>query len=109
MKKNLVMVCLLVLLTSLCFAQGNKEASSTNDEVLLRLWMGIPAENGPQDVVDAFNVWLVYIFSRKPFKTDCFKGILIEVINDRKKKMAGLAGFEPTHDGTKNRCLTAWR
>lgn len=23
-------------------------------------------------------------------------------------KMAGLAGFEPTHDGTKNRCLTAW-
>lgn len=55
MKKNLVMVCLLVLLTSLCFAQGNKEASSTNDEVLLRLWMGIPAENGPQDVVDAFN------------------------------------------------------
>ncbi len=23
-------------------------------------------------------------------------------------KMAGLAGFEPAHDGTKNRCLTAW-
>jgi hypothetical protein len=20
----------------------------------------------------------------------------------------GLAGFEPAHDGTKNRCLTAW-
>ena len=25
------------------------------------------------------------------------------------KKMAGLAGFEPTHDGTKTRCLTTWR
>ncbi len=24
------------------------------------------------------------------------------------RKMAGLAGFEPAHDGTKNRCLTAW-
>ena len=23
--------------------------------------------------------------------------------------MAGTAGFEPTHDGIKNRCLTAWR
>ena len=23
--------------------------------------------------------------------------------------MAGLAGFEPTHDGVKVRCLTAWR
>jgi hypothetical protein len=22
--------------------------------------------------------------------------------------MAGPAGFEPAHDGTKNRCLTAW-
>ncbi|MBU8909621.1 hypothetical protein [Desertibacillus haloalkaliphilus] len=24
------------------------------------------------------------------------------------KKMAGLAGFEPAHDGIKIRCLTAW-
>ena len=24
-------------------------------------------------------------------------------------KLAGAAGFEPTHDGIKNRCLTAWR
>ena len=24
------------------------------------------------------------------------------------RKMAGLAGFEPTHDGVKIRCLTAW-
>jgi len=23
--------------------------------------------------------------------------------------MAGTAGFEPTHDGIKNRCLTTWR
>ena len=23
--------------------------------------------------------------------------------------MAGIAGFEPTHDGVKVRCLTAWR
>ncbi len=23
--------------------------------------------------------------------------------------MAGMAGFEPTHDGVKVRCLTAWR
>lgn len=23
--------------------------------------------------------------------------------------MAGLAGFEPAHDGIKTRCLTAWR
>lgn len=23
--------------------------------------------------------------------------------------MAGLAGFEPTNDGIKNRCLTTWR
>ncbi len=23
-------------------------------------------------------------------------------------KMAGLAGFEPAHDGVKVRCLTAW-
>jgi hypothetical protein len=23
--------------------------------------------------------------------------------------MAGAAGFEPAHAGTKNRCLTAWR
>lgn len=22
--------------------------------------------------------------------------------------MAGMAGFEPTHDGIKTRCLTAW-
>jgi hypothetical protein len=22
--------------------------------------------------------------------------------------MAGVAGFEPTHDGIKTRCLTAW-
>lgn len=22
--------------------------------------------------------------------------------------MAGLAGFEPAHDGTKTRCLTTW-
>ena len=24
-------------------------------------------------------------------------------------KMAGAEGFEPTHDGIKNRCLTTWR
>ncbi len=24
------------------------------------------------------------------------------------REMAGLAGFEPTHDGIKIRCLTAW-
>ncbi len=24
------------------------------------------------------------------------------------RKMAGLAGFEPAHDGIKIRCLTAW-
>ncbi len=24
-------------------------------------------------------------------------------------RLAGLAGFEPTHDGIKIRCLTAWR
>ncbi len=23
--------------------------------------------------------------------------------------MAGTVGFEPTNDGTKNRCLTTWR
>ncbi len=23
--------------------------------------------------------------------------------------MAGVAGFEPAHDGIKTRCLTAWR
>ena len=23
--------------------------------------------------------------------------------------MAGMAGFEPAHTGTKNRCLTTWR
>ena len=23
-------------------------------------------------------------------------------------RLIGLAGFEPAHDGTKNRCLTAW-
>ncbi len=23
--------------------------------------------------------------------------------------MAGMAGFEPAHDGIKTRCLTAWR
>ena len=27
----------------------------------------------------------------------------------RRSKMAGLAGFEPAHDGIKTRCLTAWR
>lgn len=26
----------------------------------------------------------------------------------RKHKMAGVAGFEPAHADTKNRCLTAW-
>jgi hypothetical protein len=25
------------------------------------------------------------------------------------EKMAGVAGFEPTNDGIKSRCLTAWR
>jgi hypothetical protein len=25
------------------------------------------------------------------------------------KKMAGIAGFEPTNDGIKTRCLTTWR
>jgi hypothetical protein len=25
-----------------------------------------------------------------------------------REKMAGVAGFEPTHDGIKTRCLTAW-
>ena len=24
------------------------------------------------------------------------------------ERMAGVAGFEPAHAGTKNRCLTAW-
>ena len=26
----------------------------------------------------------------------------------RAEKLAGAAGFEPAHGGTKNRCLTAW-
>ncbi len=26
-----------------------------------------------------------------------------------KGNLAGLAGFEPAHDGIKTRCLTAWR
>ena len=26
----------------------------------------------------------------------------------RKEKLAGVAGFEPAHGDTKNRCLTAW-
>ena len=29
-------------------------------------------------------------------------------VNYTRKKMAGLAGFEPTNDGVKVRCLTAW-
>ena len=27
----------------------------------------------------------------------------------RQERMAGVAGFEPTHDGIRIRCLTAWR
>ncbi len=31
------------------------------------------------------------------------------LIRSSKEKMAGVAGFEPTNDGIKTRCLTAWR
>ena len=31
------------------------------------------------------------------------------LITIKLKKLAGLAGFEPTNDGVKVHCLTAWR
>jgi hypothetical protein len=30
------------------------------------------------------------------------------VLKKNSQKVAGAAGFEPAHVGTKNRCLTAW-
>jgi hypothetical protein len=33
----------------------------------------------------------------------------IDAISNRRKSLAGAAGFEPANAGTKNRCLTTWR
>ena|GEM_PF-4826366 len=35
--------------------------------------------------------------------------MIMSVKNSTRIVMAGTAGFEPTHDGIKTRCLTAWR
>ena len=41
--------------------------------------------------------------------TSAWKAEVLPLNYTRKyKNMAGLAGFEPTHDGVKVRCLTAW-
>lgn len=31
-----------------------------------------------------------------------------EIVKMEREEMAGVAGFEPAHADTKNRCLTAW-
>lgn len=41
----------------------------------------------------------------------CRRGKIKAASNPKleERRMAGVAGFEPTYDGIKNRCLTAWR
>lgn len=55
MKKCLVFTMVLLLSGTFLFAQASGESKKDKDEIVINLWMGIPAENGPQDVVDAFN------------------------------------------------------
>jgi maltose-binding protein MalE len=55
MKKYAALTMIVLLAGSLTFAQATGEANSAKEETVLHLWMGIPAENGPQDVIDAFN------------------------------------------------------
>lgn len=55
MKKILALTMIVLMLGSFVFAQGSQESDDSKEMTVLNLWMGIPAENGPQDVVDAFN------------------------------------------------------
>lgn len=47
----------------------------------------------------------------RPTQLEYFKNLTPQKEKRRseKSKLAGLAGFEPAHDGIKTRCLTAWR
>lgn len=47
----------------------------------------------------------------EPLRTDPESAVLPldDIPLKKDKKMAGQEGFEPSDDGTKTRCLTAWR
>ena len=52
-----VFVCFLLLLpAAMVFSVGRSQSGSTSSQVFtVKVWGGVPAENGPQAVVDAFN------------------------------------------------------
>lgn len=65
---------LMLVVGTLCFAQGAQETtSSAKEPVLLRLWGGVPAEYGPQQTVDEFN---------KQFKDKGIQAEYVRFVND---------------------------
>ena len=85
--------------------------------------MGTPAQNfaGPPRVVRLKHhvslsklLSLTFVFANYPLRT---KLVRLKTTLSNKKilhkrrtfLLAGVAGFEPTNDDTKNRCLTTWR
>jgi multiple sugar transport system substrate-binding protein len=59
MKRNCVQVLFLVFLVLItmiaCNARNAAKSSNTGGPITLLIWGGVPAENGPQAVVDAYN------------------------------------------------------
>lgn len=52
----LVVPCFIVFAFLIgCNSEGSQNGSASNDEVVLYLWGGVPAEAGPQEVVDQWN------------------------------------------------------
>ena len=85
--------------------------------VILYLIMENMAKKSGQ--ASLFFMQVFFSWTRRVFKnliehrycyvTENFLGFDAVQGKKTKQKMAGLAGFEPAHDGIKTRCLTAWR
>ncbi len=55
MKKILTIITIVLMVSTLVFAQGGAETAKADEPVVLRMWGGVPPEAGPQAACDAFN------------------------------------------------------
>ena len=55
MKKTLMCILVLALVAGSIFSQAATEAAAPKKPVLLKIWGGVPAEYGPQLMIDSFN------------------------------------------------------
>jgi hypothetical protein len=60
------------------------------------------------ELLPRVGLWFIYYLKQKSYLRQNPLGFVAKQIPCGTIQLAGLAGFEPTNDGVKVRCLTAW-